>query len=110
MSLVTRYIDIISFNPCNDLVKYFSWFLFPLLQMRFNDLSRSHRINCRGLGLRTGSNVWAGPCHPIAPFMSHSEDTWLDTTVRMGGTESALLCVQGLTQAQSVACHLLESS
>ena len=78
--------------------------------MRFSDLEGSHRINCRGLRLRTGSDVWAGPCHPIVPFMSHSEDTWLDTTVRMGGTESVLLCVQGLTQAQSGAWHPLESS
>ena len=42
--------------------------------MRFSDLSRSHRINCRGHGLRTGSDVWAGPCHPTVPLVSPSQD------------------------------------
>ena len=36
--------------------------------MRFSDLSRSHRIHCRGLGLR------AGPCHPTVPLVSPSQD------------------------------------
>ena len=44
--------------------------------MGFSDLSGSHRINCRGHRLRTGSDLWAGPCHPIDPLVSPSEDTF----------------------------------